>query len=75
MCSTSRGSPLRTGRRLSGLRTFARWSTFAPDLARFRGLPDVVRVCRDGLPAPQDAILGTLLVVGKPSCKRRVGRA
>jgi len=52
-----------TGRRLSGLQAFARWSASEPSLAHFRSVPEVVRACRDGSPEVQDALLGALLSV------------
>lgn len=52
-----------TGRHLSGLRAFARWSKSEPRLRRYRSVAEVVRACREASPAEQDAIVGALLAV------------
>jgi len=52
-----------TGRRLTGLKSIARWSTFEPALARFASLPELVRACREGSPEVQDNLLGALVAI------------
>jgi DNA-directed RNA polymerase specialized sigma24 family protein len=51
------------GRKLAGIKSFARWSVSYPALARFASLPELVRACRNGSPEVQDNILGALVAV------------